>query len=489
MSIDQDRLVDALDTTVTIAPSVQAACQAAVAALGASLSGTIAVLVNVNGPLRCLAATGAWQVFDGVPADAGVVGRVYRTGKTAVVPDVRIDPDYIPLGPGVLTEVCAPVTGPDGSTIGVVNIESAHNRDLAAVTTALEWAAGLLSERIAELGGVPAESAGQRLLRHAVALSSAPDEPEILDRTLEAVRDISGLSSAAIAMGSGPDIQVTAARGPLAGLLVIADRTALALLAARTRRHGSTYSLGDPASLDARGFERLTGAGIRTMIAVPIGGRHDDGGVLLAVDHEVVPTDTGTVSLLELLAAQSLVCLERVKLVVQLRLRASSDPLTGLGHHGRFSERLSRARPGHTAVLAIDVDRFKTVNDTYGHQEGDRLLVELVRAVQGTLRADDDLYRIGGDEFAAVMEVGHSGEALAVAERLVAAARRVGRTISVGVALREPGETAENTLRRADEALYAVKRAGRDAARLADTGPVARSLLVLPPDITSYHPS
>ncbi len=489
MSIDQDRLVDALDTTVTVASSVQAACQAAVTALGRSLSGTIAILLNVNGRLRCLAATGAWQVFDGVPADAGVVGRVYRTGKTAVVPDVRIDADYIPLGPGVLTEVCVPVTGPDGHPVGVVNVESANSPDLAAVATALEWAAGLLSERIVELDGVPAESTGQRLLRHAVALSSAPDEPEILDRTLEAVRDISGLSSAAIAMGSGPDIQVTAARGPLAGLLVIADRTALALLAARTRRHGSTYSLGDPASLDARGFERLTGAGIRTMIAVPVGGRHDDGGVLLAVDHEVIPADTSTVSLLELLAAQSLICLERVKLVVQLRLRASSDPLTGLGHHGRFSERLTRARPGRTAVLAIDVDRFKTVNDTYGHQEGDRLLVELVRAVQGTLRADDDLYRIGGDEFAAVMEVGHSAEALAVAERLVAAARRVGRTISVGVALREPGESAENTLRRADEALYAVKRAGRDAARLAESGTVARSLLVLPPDITAYRPS
>ncbi|MGA8113245.1 MAG: diguanylate cyclase [Actinocatenispora sp.] len=484
MSIDQDRLVDALATTVTTAPSVTAACQATVTALVDGMSGTVAVLLDLNGRLRCLAAAGAWQVFDGVPADAGVVGRVFRTGVTAVVTDVRADPDYIPLSPGVQMEVCAPIPGPDGAPVGVVNIESTDASALPEVRTALERAARLLADRIIELGGLPAENAGQRLLRHAVALSSAVDEPEVLDRALEAARDISGLSSAAIAMGSGLDIQVTAARGPLAGLLVIADRNAIALLATRTRRHGSTYSLGDPSALDARGFERLTAAGIRTMIAVPIGTRHDDGGVLLAVDHRVIRPDTRTVSLLEMLAAQSLVCLERVRLVLQLRLRASSDPLTGLGHHGRFSERLARARPAHTAVLAMDVDQFKAVNDTYGHQEGDRLLVELVRVLQGALRAEDELYRIGGDEFAAVVEVNQDDEALTVAQRLVSAARRVGRTISIGVALREAGETAENTLRRADEALYAVKRAGRDGARLADSGAVGKPLMVLPPTIT-----
>lgn len=482
--IDQGRLVDALATTVTIAPSVPDACQAAVRALADQLPGTIAVLLDLRGRLRCFGAAGAWQVFDGVPSDAGVIGRVFRTGKAAEVCDVRTDPDYIPLDPDVRTEVCTPIVGPHGPPFGVVNIESADGPPLDQVRAALDQTAQVLGERIAGLGGLPAESAGQQLLRHAVDLSAAADEPAVLQRCLAATQDISGLSSAAIAVGAGSDTRVQAARGPLAGLLVMADRPALALLAARTRRHGSTYSLGDPDSLDARGFESLTEAGIRTMIAVPIGGRHDDGGVLLAVDHRVDVPETVTVSLLELLAAQTLVCLERVRLVGQLRLRASSDPLTGLGHHGRFTERLARAQPARTAVLAIDVDQFKAVNDTYGHQEGDRLLVELVRALQATLRAEDDLYRIGGDEFAAVVEVTHETEAQAVAERLVAAARRVGRTISVGVALREPGETAENTLRRADDALYAVKRSGRDGAKLAEPGAVSRPLMVLPPTVT-----
>lgn len=488
MSIDQDQLVDTLATTVSTATTVPQACHATVTALSGRLTGTVAVLLDVRGRLRCFGAAGAWQVFDGVSADTGVIGRVFRTGKTAAIADVHSDPDYIPLGPGVATEVCVPVLDAEQTPIGVLNIESANGPGLNATRAALERAAIVLGDRIAALGWVPAESSGQRLLRHALALSSASDEAAVLDRCLDAVQEISGLSSAAIAMGTGQDIHVAAASGPLAGLLVVADRGSLALLAARTRRHGSTYSLGDPARLDARGFERLTTAGIRTMIAVPVGGRHDDGGVLLAVDHRVIRPDTGTVSLLELLAAESLVCMERLRLVVQLRRRASSDPLTGLGHHGRFTERLAVARSGHTAVLAIDVDQFKAVNDTYGHQEGDRLLVELVRALQGALRAGDDLYRIGGDEFAAVIEVNYSAEALAVAERLVSAAHRVSRTISVGAALREPGESAENTLRRADEALYGAKRAGRDTARLADPGAPSGSLLVLPPTAAGGDP-
>ena len=480
MPIDRAELVDALATTVATATSVPDACRAAVTAVADRLGGTVAVLLDVRGRLRCFGAAGAWQVFDGVPADAGVVGRVFRTGATAAIADVTADPDYIPLSPGATIEVCVPLAV-DGRTVGVLNIEARGGPPLPEVRAALERTAEVLEERIAGLGGVPPEDGGQRLLRHALALSSAGDEPQVLHRCLNAAQDISGLSSAAIAMGAGLDAHVSAASGPLAGLLVMADRSVLALLAARTRRHGSTYSLGDPAVLDARGFERLAVSGIRTMIAVPVGGRHDDGGVMLAVDERVLRPETGTVSLLELLAAETLVCLERVRLVVQLRVRANSDPLTGLGHHGRFAERLARAQPGRSAVLAIDVDQFKAVNDTYGHQEGDRLLVELVRALQASLRAGDDLYRVGGDEFAAVLEVSQGAEAVAVAERLLQAARRVGRTISVGVALRQSGEPPETTLRRADEALYAAKRAGRDGVRLADATVRGGGLLLMPP--------
>jgi diguanylate cyclase (GGDEF)-like protein len=123
--------------------------------------------------------------------------------------------------------------------------------------------------------------------------------------------------------------------------------------------------------------------------------------------------------------------------------------------------------PGCTAVLAVDVDRFKKINDQYGHQAGDRALVSLVAELRTVLRDSDQLYRIGGDEFAVILEVNSRKEVTAIARRLLAAARRAGHTISIGAALRLDGETGRETLLRADKALYRAKRAGRDTVRLA----------------------
>ena len=170
---------------------------------------------------------------------------------------------------------------------------------------------------------------------------------------------------------------------------------------------------------------------------------------------------------MELLAGQAWTSLDRLRTLARLREQASSDPLTGLRHTGPFGQRIAAATPGRTALLAIDVDGFKTVNDTYGHQAGDRVLVGLARALEGALRQGDELYRIGGDEFVAVIEVSRPEEAVRIAERLTEAARRIGRTISVGVALPRPGESPDRTLHRADQALYAVKRQGRDGVRLS----------------------
>ena len=118
-------------------------------------------------------------------------------------------------------------------------------------------------------------------------------------------------------------------------------------------------------------------------------------------------------------------------------------------------------------MLAIDIDGFKAINDTYGHQAGDAALVDLARALSAALRTGDELFRVGGDEFAVVVDVQRLEEATGVAERLVAAARRVGQSISVGVALQETTETPGQTFRRADTALYDAKRAGRDGVRMA----------------------
>jgi diguanylate cyclase (GGDEF)-like protein len=188
---------------------------------------------------------------------------------------------------------------------------------------------------------------------------------------------------------------------------------------------------------------------------------------MLAVDGRRVRPDPMIVNLMELLATQAWTCLDRLRGLAQLHKRAMSDPLTGLRHQGSFNERIAVAVPGRTALLAVDIDQFKNINDTYGHQAGDEVLVTVAHALLRALRQGDDLYRLGGDEFVAVLDVARSEEAVRVAERLTAAARAIGRTVSVGVALQQGDESPDATLRRADAALYAVKRDGRDGVQLA----------------------
>ncbi len=171
--------------------------------------------------------------------------------------------------------------------------------------------------------------------------------------------------------------------------------------------------------------------------------------------------------LLDLVVAHGRTIAEHLRQIRSLAERADSDPLTGLRHQRPFEQRLSASSPGRTAVIAFDVDDFKKINDIHGHQAGDDALLALVAALRATMRGDDQLYRIGGDEFAVVVDVSGVAEAHAIARRLLAAARDAGHTVSVGAAIHVVGETGRQTLLRADRALYEAKRAGRDTARIA----------------------
>jgi diguanylate cyclase (GGDEF)-like protein len=170
---------------------------------------------------------------------------------------------------------------------------------------------------------------------------------------------------------------------------------------------------------------------------------------------------------LSLVVAHGQAALDRLHEIEVLARRADSDPLTGLRHQRPFEVRLNRCLPGRTAVIAFDIDDFKQINDRYGHQAGDEALLALVGALRSALRGDDQLYRIGGDEFAVVMDVKNLAETRSIARRLLDAARGVGHTVSVGAAIHSVGETGRETLLRADRALYEAKRAGRDTLRIA----------------------
>jgi diguanylate cyclase (GGDEF)-like protein len=167
-------------------------------------------------------------------------------------------------------------------------------------------------------------------------------------------------------------------------------------------------------------------------------------------------------------------------------VRAATDPLTGLGNRRLVEDALARVaaranRTGETFALAvIDLDRFKAVNDTYGHAAGDALLVAIARALVDATRADDIVGRQGGDEFVVVLADVDVTEAVTVIERCrqaIAAtalgATGIHTTASLGLATSNPDGPAEpETLARAaDEAVYAAKAQGGDCVVVAPTRP------------------
>jgi diguanylate cyclase (GGDEF)-like protein len=157
--------------------------------------------------------------------------------------------------------------------------------------------------------------------------------------------------------------------------------------------------------------------------------------------------------------------------------RAAHDALTGLPGRALLQQRLQSeqarvARHGHgCAVVMVDLDHFKHINDRYGHQTGDRVLVAFARLLRGALRPYDGVYRYGGEEFVLVLPGATAEQAVRVVERIRAqlAARALVHTqggtlrlrFSAGVAALTTRPIAL-TLRCADQALYAAKANGRD---------------------------
>jgi diguanylate cyclase (GGDEF)-like protein len=157
---------------------------------------------------------------------------------------------------------------------------------------------------------------------------------------------------------------------------------------------------------------------------------------------------------------------------------AHHDPLTGLANRLLLHERLNNAllmarREGRqVAVLVIDLDGFKPVNDTYGHETGDRLLVEVASQLREVVRSSDTVARMGGDEFVVVLTPLAGPDMLnTLADRLAEAVKQANRRIhpaaqvsaSIGIALYpEHGDTIHSLLHKADQAMYAAKSQGRD---------------------------
>ncbi len=239
----------------------------------------------------------------------------------------------------------------------------------------------------------------------------------------------------------------------------------------------------------------MQGRGFRDAMVVPLRGETRIIGSMLLADRvgQVSPWKEDELRLFETLANNASVSLENTRLErtltelhtlkEQLRHRAEHDTLTGLANRALFSQRVSDAvnaelRPDSVAVLYLDLDDFKSINDTFGHEAGDELLIEVSERLRKCLRPGDLAARLGGDEFAVILtDVSDPEQPIRVAERILDACRApiriadrdiVVRT-SIGVAL-SGGISASDLIRNADVAMYRAKHSSKGRYALYEPG-------------------
>jgi diguanylate cyclase (GGDEF)-like protein len=265
----------------------------------------------------------------------------------------------------------------------------------------------------------------------------------------------------------------------------------------------SPHALLESLTAHARKVLRSSHAAIRPLppsedeIGIRLGA--DDGRWLVCAPRSAQPYDRADRRALAALATIVEESLVRMRMATEMAALATSDPLTGLANRTVFRQRTASAlehrRPGtHVAVLFCDLDNFKPVNDRFGHEGGDAVLLTMANRLTRCVRDGDTVARLGGDEFALLLQnIEEPSEALRVAERVVAAAREPiqvgGRStpigVSVGVAIdhapsktsKEPkrakpltpdsaAATASTLLGNADLAMYQAKAKGKSGFQL-----------------------
>ncbi len=201
------------------------------------------------------------------------------------------------------------------------------------------------------------------------------------------------------------------------------------------------------------------------MLVLPLPAAEAPAGAVLVYP---VPDDDPefTLDLARLFGVQVGTSIEHLYLIDELAKESTRDALTGIGNR-RHADKLLESLQAGDALVLLDLDFLKTVNDTLGHAAGDQVLQELSAHLQHCLRDSDMSARLGGDEFLIVARRAHA-DPLAVADRVLSGWQGKGglTTLSAGVALHQAEADTADTFDRADAALYQAKAAGKDQACL-----------------------
>ncbi len=318
----------------------------------------------------------------------------------------------------------------------------------------------------------------RRRIREAVGrLDELTAEHERLDRAIDRVGEAfaSKLDRAALA-----DIVVRTA------VEALGAQSGRATLASGTVEHGTIagppLAAAEDAARRSGGLRVVTGDEFEAMAQPLTGGRWAASTEVLAVARQHTPFTPDEQARFGQLARQTAVALENIALHDQLRRQATTDELTGLANHRRFHEVLAHEvvrmrRSGRpTALALIDIDDFKSMNDTYGHRLGDSVLELVADVIGDACRATDEPARYGGDELAVILAETDLDGAHTIADNLRRAVEgavlplpdgtTTQVTISVGVGAMAPnaGDPAA-LIEAADVGLYAAKRTGKNRVR------------------------
>jgi diguanylate cyclase (GGDEF)-like protein/PAS domain S-box-containing protein len=400
----------------------------------------VAIYLGDEKHLQPTAQHGRLELLPGLDASRGVVGRVVRTREPAFVPDVSRDPDYVAGHAGVRGEICVPLLDGD-SLLGVLDVQSTRSDVLDESDAAGALA---VADRVASALALERERA------HLVA------EKDFVSAIVESVG-----AMVIVVDGDGQLVRFNAACSDVSGY----TRAELEAL-------GTMDFLVPPEDLE----------GVRETIAGLIPGqevrlendwiRRDGSRRHIAWSNTAVADDFGNV---RYSIATGVDITDRKRLEKELAHQALHDHLTGLPNRRLLRDRLEQAlrarSPGTVALLFLDLDDFKAVNDSLAHAAGDQVLVEVAERLRGCLRADDTVARVGGDEFAILVpSLAVDAEAQELADRVAAVLsapfrverREVAIQASIGIATTSDGALdADLLLGNADVAMYWAKRQGR----------------------------
>jgi diguanylate cyclase (GGDEF)-like protein len=417
-----------------------------------------------------------------------VTAQVLDTGRALAVPDARAGGTILAERAerlGLASALFVPVGWGGGIRIVIFAAWNARRDITPADTEAAQLLADQAAAGYARLEAEDRRAAGsvqdRAVVRAARALGRSLDLQEILETLVEEAAlaldgDISGVYLADLEHGGAVATAGFNVPSDWVGLRVEPGQGA----AGRVLETGQAFISHDYQLLTAR-LDHPVGDELLAALSVPIAWDDQLRGALSVAWRSRRHVHDEDLRTLEAIAGLATVSCRNAEAFEHVQHVARTDALTGVLNHGamqlRIREEIARARrDGHPlGAVILDLDDFKGVNDTHGHAAGDELLRTVARALQGELRAYDQVARYGGDEFVLLLPGSDEAMTAAVAERCRDA---IGGKCSIGVAAWHDGLDSDGLLEQADRALMLAKRTGKGRVAVANPE-VERELALL----------